>query len=256
MDVANGLVLSTGFNYENRNDLENNTSYNILNKQPNSNRPHGQTAIMPDHKAYVADITIEYTPRYYYNVWNGRKHYNKSSFPTMSLSYKKGFSGNDSKNSSFDNIEATILQNVRLNMFNSLFYEVNAGTFMSAKRTYLADYKHFRTDEMFLSGKLFNTSFMMDNYRYATNDKWLQAHATYASNYLLIKQLPFLQSMLFDEAIHLHTLWTPDINFNEAGYSIGFENLIRIGVFVGFNKLKHESTGIIVSLPLMNLMNK
>ena len=256
VDIASGLILTSGFKYENRNDLENNISYNFLNKRPNSNCPHGHAGIMPDHKAYIADITIEYTPRYYYSVWKGRKFYSKTNFPTMSLSYKKSFSGSDERNSSFDNIEATVFQNVRINIFNSLFYEVNAGKFLSAKRTYLPDYKHFMTNEMFLTGKSFNNSFYMDNYRYATNDKWMQAHATYSSNYLLIKNIPPLQSMLFNEAIHLHSLWTPDINYNEAGYSIGLGELGRVGVFVGFNKLKHESTGILISLPLINFLNK
>ena len=257
VDIANGLILTTGFKYENRNDLDNNTTYNFLKKTPNTNRPHGQTDIMPDHKAYVADITIEYTPRYYYSVWKGRKYYNYSKFPTMSLSYKKGFPGGDKeKNTSFDNIEANIFQTVRLNLFNNLFYEVNAGAFLSSKRTYLADYKHFRTNEMFLSGKSFSNSFYMKNYIYATNDKWLQSHVAHQSNYLLLKQLPFLQKMLFDEAIHLHTLWTPAINYNEAGYSVGFGGLGRIGVFVGFNRLKYESTGLLITLPLMGQMNK
>ena len=256
IDIANGLILTTGFKYENRNDLENKASYNFFNKQPNSNRPHGQTEIMPDHKAYVADITIEYTPKHYYSIWKGRKYYNYTSFPTMSLSYKKGFPGGDDKNTSFDNIEATVFQTVKLNLFNNIFYEVNAGTFLSSKQAYLADYKHFRTNEMFLSGKSFSNSFYMDNYIYATKDKWLQAHVAFQSNYLLIKQLPFMQRMLFDEAIHLHTLWTPVINYNEAGYSIGLGGLGRLGVFVGFNKLKYESTGVLITLPIMSLMNK
>ena len=257
IDVANGLILTTGFKYENRNDLENNTSYNILKKTPNSNRPHGHTDIMPDHKAYVADITIEYTPRYYYSVWKGRKYYINSYYPTMSLSYKKGFPGGGSdKNTSFDNIEANIFQTVRLNLFNNLFYEVNAGIFLSSKQTYLADYKHFRTNETFLAGKSFSNSFYIKNYLYATNDKWLQAHVTNQSNYLLLKQIPFLQKMLFDEAIHLHTLWTPAINYNEAGYSIGLGGLGRIGIFVGFDKLKYESTGFVITLPMMGQMNK
>jgi len=256
IDIANGFNLKTGFNFERRSDLENNISYNFFNKTPNSNRPHGQTDIMPDHDAFVADISVEYTPRYYYNRWNGRKYYVKSDYPTMKLGYKKGFGGSAERNSSFDNIEATILQNIKLGLFNSLFYEVNAGTFLSSKKTYLADYKHFKTDEMFLSGKVFNSTFLMDNYIYATNDKWLQGHLMYASNYILLKQIPVLQRMLFDEAIHLHTLWTPDINYNEAGYSVGLGDAIRLGVFVGFDKFKHQRTGILISLPLMNTMNK
>lgn len=256
IDVANGLILTTGFDYEKRNDLENNTSYHFFGGKPKSNRPHGQADPMPGHDAFVANITLQYTPRLYYSVWNGRKVYRSTDFPTIALHYRKGFAGNSDRNASFDRLEAAIFQNVRTNLFSSLFYEVNAGAFLSSDRIYLPDFKHFRTNEMFLSGKSLNNSFFMDNYSYATDDKWLQAHVTYASNYLILKQIPFLQSYLFDEALHIHTLWTPAINHNEVGYSIGFGGLGRIGISVCFDKLEYKTTGFTISLPLMNLLNR
>ncbi|MDR0742818.1 MAG: DUF5686 family protein, partial [Tannerella sp.] len=187
-----------------------------------------------------------------YNVWRGRKFYQKSDYPTIRLSYGKAF-GNK-KNTSFDKIEATILQDVRLNIFNRLSYELNAGIFVSSACTFLSDFKHFQINEMFFTGKSLHNSFsLLDNYKYATDDKWLQAHATYTSNYLLLKQLSFMQGYLFNESLHVHTLWLPHLNHSEVGYSIGFGELGRIGVFFGFNGLKYENTGFAISTPLLNL---
>ena len=145
---------------------------------------------------------------------------------------------------------------VRLNLFNEFFYEVNAGAFLSAKQTHLPDYKHFQVNESFLSSKPFNTSFTMDNYRYATNERWLQAHVTYSSQYLLIKQIPFLQRLPVSEAIHLKTVWTPDVNHNEAGYSLGLGNIGRVGIFVGFRKQHYNNFGFVLSLPIFNTISK
>ncbi|MDR2680954.1 MAG: DUF5686 and carboxypeptidase regulatory-like domain-containing protein [Tannerella sp.] len=250
IDLANGLILNTGLNYEKRNDPENNISYSIFGGTPASNRPHGQDDRMPDHEAFTVDITLEYTPRYYYSVWDGKKFYRKSDYPTMRLNYSKAFGSVN--NSSYDKIEATVFQTIRLTLFDRLFYEFNAGVFLSAGQTYLPDFKHFRTNEMFLSGKSLNNSFLLDNYRYATNDKWMQAHVAYISDYLLLKQIPFMQSYLFNESLHLRTLWLPHLNRNEAGYSIGFGELGRIGVFAGFDGLKYENAGITVTIPLLN----
>lgn len=256
VDIANGLFLTTDFKYEKRNDLENNISYSIFGGHPKSNRPHGQTASMPDHEAIIANLTLQYTPGYQYSIWRGRKIYRRTKYPTISLSYRKGFSGGSKKNASFDNIEATVLQNVQTSIFSNLFYELNAGTFLSSEQTYLPDFKHFRTNEMFLSSKSLDNSFFMDNYTHATNDKWLQAHVSYSSSYLLLKQIPFLQSYLFDEALHIRTLWTPDINHSEAGYSIGFGGLGRIGIFVCFDKFEYKTTGFTISLPLLDLLSR
>ena len=250
IDLANGLKLTAGFNYEKRNDLENSASWNFSNKTPYDNRPHGQTERMPDHASYTASIGLDYTPRYHYLIWKGKKQYVQSDYPTFSLRYNKGFAGNNPTNSTFENIETSIFQTVRLSLFGHLYYAAAAGVFMSAKQTYLADYKHFYANEMFLTGRPFNISYAMDNYAFATNDKWVQGFVTYQSQYLLLKQLPFLQRTLFDEAIHLKTLWIPGFNHHEAGYSIGLGDAGRIGVFFCFRKQHYDSFGFFLSLPL------
>ena len=250
IDIANGLILTTSFNYEKRHDLENNTSFSFFGNNPSSNRPHGYSEPMPAHKSLTSDITIQYTPRHYYRIIQGHKVYRNSDYPTIRISYKKGFGGDDKNNSSFDNIETTISQSINLGLFDNLLYEVNAGMFLSAKQTYLPDFKHFRTNEMFLTGNSFTNSFSMDNYLYATNHQWLQAHLSYSSQYILLKQIPFMQGYLFDEALHLSTLWTPAVNYNQAGYSIGFGSLGRLGVFAGFEKAKFDNIGITVGISL------
>ena len=251
VDIANGLALTAGINYEKRSDLENHTSYSILGKNPASNRPHGHPNPMPTHEALVTNAMIEYTPMHYYSVYKGRKIYRQSAFPTMRLQYKRGFSG-----TSFDNLEASVFQDIRLGLFDRLSYEVNAGKFLSSEQVYLPDFKHFRTSETFLTGKSLNYSFMMDNYKYATNDRWLQTHITYSSNYMLIKHIPALQSYFFDEALHVSSLWIPNMNHNEIGYSIGIDALGRIGVVVGFKDLKYENVGFVISLPLISGQRK
>ena len=256
IDIANGIRLTTHINYEKRNDLENAASYNLLKREPASNRPHGQTGQMSEHEAYIANIEIAYTPRHHYTIWKGQKRYLNSAFPTIRLRYSKGFQMGNTQNASFEKIETSITQDLHLGLFDRLIYAVNAGTFLSAKQTYLPDFKHFQTNEIVFTENLLFTSFMLENYRYATNDKWIQAHVTYYSQYILLKQIPFLQGYLFDEAIHLRTLWTPALNHNEAGYSIGISDLGRIGVAVGFREMKYESVGIVVSFPLLNLMKK
>ncbi len=251
VDLANGLHLTTGFNYEKRNDLENKTSWNLMNKEPNTNRPHGWDERMPEHEAYVASIGLQFTPRYYYSVWEGRKQYRRSDYPTFRLRYNKGFAGKSRINSSFENIETSFFHSIRLNLFSSLFYSAGGGMFLSSEKTYLPDYIHFMTNEMFLTGKSFNVSFTMDNYRYATNDKWLQGFVTCQSQYILLKQLPFLQRYLFDEAVHLKAILTPNVNFIETGYSIGLGEAGRIGVFFYFQKQKYDGFGVALSLPFL-----
>jgi len=256
IDLANGLKLTTGFDYEKRNDLENLISYNLFNKIPSSNRPHGQTGQMPGHEAYIANFGLQYTPRHYYTIRQGQKQYLDAAFPTFRLQYSKGFPMGNNINASFDKIAISAFQNIQFGLFDKLFYAVNVGTFLSSKQIYFPDYKHFQTNELFITENLLDMSFAMENYRSSTNDKWLQAHVSYTTQYLLIKQIPAFQRFLFDEAIHLKTLWTPVQNHNEAGYSIGLGDIGRIGVMVTFSKLKYENVGFFISFPLLNLSTR
>jgi hypothetical protein len=259
IDLANGLRLNTRIDYEKRNELSNNTSFNFFKRTPDPNIPivgdrdgvGEPPGIAPTDKL-TAYISIEYTPRYYYYVTKGRKYYSRSAYPTFLFSYEKAFPGGKTVNPSYDRLELSIVQDVKLDIFSSLRYRVNAGMFLNNDRTYLPDYRHFLTNELFITDKsLYNSFALPDNYRFATNDRWLQAHVSYTSDYLLIKRLPFLQKYPLEEDLHVKTLFLRGVNHSEAGYSIGFGDLGRLGVFVGFDDWKYESTGIIFSFPIV-----
>jgi hypothetical protein len=253
IDLANGLRLNTQIDYEKRNEPYNNTSFNFLKRTPASNLPHGYGA-MPEHQSFSTLVSLQYTPRYYYYIRKGRKYYSHSAYPTFLLSYKKAFPGGKEVNSSYDKVEFSVYQNVKTDIFSRLIYNFNAGMFLSNRQTRLPDYRHFNTNELFITGKFLYDSFALpDHYVYATNDKWFQAHVSYHSSYLLIKQIPFLQNYLLTEDFHLKTLFLPGVNHSEIGYSIGLGSIVRMGVFVGFDDWRYKNTGIVVSLPIVNI---
>jgi hypothetical protein len=251
IELANALQLTAEVNYEKRSALENNTSYSFFGGRPASNLPHGQIEPMPEHSSLTAGIQLNYTPLYYYRIRKGRKYYDHSDFPHFMLAYNRTIPEGEKEKSSFDKIEASINQQINLNRFNRFFYGVNAGMFLSSKTVYLPDYKHFNTNELFVTNNPLTVSFsLLENYRYATNDKWLQVHTAFSSDYLLLKNFRFMQSYLYDESLHLRTLWLPQWNYTEVGYSIGFSEAGRVGVFAGFENGKYNAAGFTVSIPV------
>jgi len=138
-----------------------------------------------------------------------------------------------------------------VNAFDNISYTLNAGKFLTSKRVFFPDYKHFKTNELFVTASSLENSFsLLDNYAWSSNQQWLQGHFNYTSDYLLIKRLPFLQNYLFNEALHIRTLWIPSRNYTELGYSVGFSGVARAGIFAGFNKGKYDAVGITISIPL------
>jgi hypothetical protein len=250
IDVANGLILTTALTYEERSALENLTSYSFFGGLPLPNLPAGQTP-MPNHRALKASLGLDYTPRHHYRIRQGRKVYAHSTYPTFSLRYEKAFPGSSAKAASFDRLEAGIRQEISLTAFDRLGYRLQAGTFLSSKYVQFPDYKHFDTPGLFVTTRSLESSFSLpENYAYSTSKRWLQMHVNYTSDYLLIKRLPFLQSYLFDESLHVRTLWIPGRSYQEAGYSAGLGDMGRIGIFAGFENGQYHTAGFSISLPL------
>jgi len=255
MDLTNGLILSLGGAWENRNALENQLSYSIFSGPPSVNIPHGQTSLMPDNKIVKYSIDIQYTPRYYYHLYGGEKRYAYSKYPTFRFKYIGGVTDSPAETGNFHRFEAGIRHRIKLNAFDNINYFVSAGTFVDGENAFFPDFKHFKTNELFLTGNNQGDSFsLLDNYRYSTNKRWLEGHLNYTSSYLFLKDLPFLQSYLFNESLHAKTIWLPGRNYTEAGYSLGFEDIGRIGVFVGFEKGTYDAVGFTISLPILRNM--
>lgn len=254
IDLAHALQLTVNISYDNRNTLHNHISYSFFGGRPEINIPDKLIPPMPEHTSFRTGIRLQYTPRYHYRIRRGKKIYLYSNYPTFTLGYEKGIALKE-KDASFDKIEASIKQSIRLNAFTRLHYSVDAGFFPSAKTIYLPDYKHFNINELLItSGSLTNRFSLINNYEYVTDNKWVQGDIELASDYLLLKNIRFMQSCLFNESLHLRTLWIPGRNYTEFGYSAGFGHIVRAGVFAGLNNGRYDKIGCTISFPLVQII--
>lgn len=246
IDVANGLVVTVGGHYEKRKVLENHISYNFYKKDPKPNTllAEGGTD-MPDHTSLGFMVQGSYTPRFYYRIRNGRKEYLHSCWPTFTVRYEKGIPTDTPYSSKYERLDIGLWQKIELGIFDKVSYRVLAGKFLSAREVYFPDYKQFSTTGWILSDDVFAGGFLIaDYYELSTDDRWFQGTFNYASSYLLLKRLPFLQRFLFDEALHVRYLWTPVLkNYTECGYSLGLGDEIRAGVFLGFDRDGYRGIG-------------
>jgi len=145
-----------------------------------------------------------------------------------------------------------VRQSLKLSEFDKLTYNISAGTFLTKKKLYAPDLKYFTTSPLFITEKSFDATFsLLDNYS-NSQSRWLGAHVNWSSDYLLLKRISFLQTYLFNESLQVRSYWTEQNKspYTEIGYSIGFSNLGRLGVFGAFDGSKYKSTGIKLSIPL------
>lgn len=253
IEPVNGLTVTPMMMLAKRNALENRTGYNFQKKSPQANLLPAEYGEMPDNTALKAGVDLSYTPRQHYRITKGYKQYTRSNYPSLLLGYEQAISTGNKASASFIRVQLAVEQQIKINAFNEISYNVEAGRFFgSSRRIYFPDFKHFDTNQLFVSGRELNRSFsLIDQYEYATDRQWAQGHLNWTSEYLLLKRIPFLQAVPLSEALHLHSLQIPSVNYSEVGYSVGIEDLFRVGVFCGFRNAVYSGIGFVISIPLL-----
>ncbi|MEG1006470.1 MAG: DUF5686 family protein [Bacteroides sp.] len=254
IELANGLLLSGEFSWQKRQMLDNHVAHSIFGKQARTNIPSSDGFVpMPQNQLLKTSWLLQYTPAHYYRMRQGRKVYEDARFPTFTLGYERAFPLSGSLLSpSFHRIELSASQQLEFGLFNSLSWSVNGGTFWGRNKMQFPDYKHFASTHLPVTERKFDDGFfLLDSYAYATTDSWIQAGLSWQTPYLLLKHLPFLRKKSFDEALHLRSLLVHGRKaYTEVGYSVGFANYARMGVFTGFDGCTFRSVGLSISLPL------
>ena len=258
IDAANGFNLHIGFEIDQRSALNNAATFNFVKKTVPQNIPSFADDYLP-HTASTFRLSAIYTPFYRYRVREGKKSYVSSQFPTFALAYKYGTNnyGAERQSASHHRLAAAVYQRVKISPFESLNYSLSGGRFFSKHPLAINDFKYINNNLMVFTARNFYNSFNLLSPYTSSRQWWAEGHLTFQSDYLLLKNLPFLQSYSFDESVHLHALSTENTPlYLEGSYSIGFLGLGGVGVFAGFDGKKVDRVGFRISYPLFNFFER
>jgi len=262
IDIANGLQLTATLKYAHRVMLDNSSDYSFFFRNSRDYSPNIPVndeldALVPNHTSATFLFNINYTPRYYYRIdRNNRKRMVKSDFPTFFGTWQKGVNGLLGSDSNFDQLTLGARQRMKTGLMQEFSYMVRGGAFVNSKSVFFPDFRHFNTMEIpyFTIGSFTQQSFnLLECYRYSTSKTYLEAHANYETQFLLLKFLPFFSNRLWQEGAQLNYLHTSGIkNYMEMGYTIGLG--WQAGVFAGFENFRFRSFGVKLSLPVGRIL--
>jgi hypothetical protein len=261
IEIANSLLLSTGFTWQKRKALENAVGKDLFRKRAKPNLPrHPDASQFRQSELMKASVALQYTPAHYYRMYKERKQYLPAEYPTFTARYERAFShgGAGTLSPTFHRTELSVEQKITFGLFNRIHWFVNGGAFWDAGDMQFPDYKHFAATRIPVTERSLSQGFaLLDNYAYSTHTRWAQANLSWHTPYMLFKHLPLLKKKRYDEALHLRALAVyKQSPYWEAGYSIGQSDLYRIGIFAGFEHVRANAVGVTVSLPLLKLLGK
>ena len=253
IDLANGLNMSVSLGYRTSQPLSNHNDYSFFYRDERDfspNIPYGPPHIndrnLYNEEAYW-DIGFEFTPRYYYRISGGRKYYEHSKFPTLSVRNKMAVPGIFNSTADFDLLEMGIHQQLSWGMMHAFVWSLKGGVFLAHNEMFTMDYKFFNNQDIpVLFGNTGEVFRLLPFYRNAATERFAEAHIKFTTPYLLLKYIPFISNKLWVENLHLNYMTTGHgQQYWEAGYSLGQIYMTgSIGVFAGFTEKGFQNFGI------------
>lgn len=257
-DIANGLVFHAGYEWHNRKRLENTTNFSFFStkKDYKPNLPNNSEIadqFLEDQKASIARLKIEYTPRYFYKIKNGRKVMYRTSFPTIWLTYYNGMKGVLNSDADFEYFETGLKQRIKTGPGASITYEARAGWFTNSKHLHFSDFVFANTQPVPVQFKQYRHAFFLpDYYQLGTGDHFFEGHISYKAPYVLLKYLPGFGNTLWRELLWTSYYYKPGYkNYFEVGYSL-IEIMFSgsISIFAGWENWENPQVGLGIVLDI------
>ena len=166
----------------------------------------------------------------YYNYPDGKYNVTNSDYPTLYVSYEKGFAATvDDYN--FDHFKITATQNVSLQNKGDLKYNIKGGKFLNADNISLVDYQHFNGNLTHVKlSPTINQFNLLPYYANSANDTYGEFHVEHNFKGYLLGKIPLIRELNFNTVLGVNALWTTG-NKPYSEYSVGITN-------IGFGKYR------------------
>ena len=244
LPLGNDLSMKASASWERRRQQENHRQTNVFGAHAQSNVPRlrdGNTASHLelyegpiDGQIALLGLQFDYRPQSRYMVYDDMTCRASSRFPLFTLRADAGVGDWDYL--SFDlRISQTLALSRRQ---DQLQYLASVGGMVRHGEVGLADWHHFDASRFWWQASDCVSRFvMLDNYELSTDRAWVEAHAEWTTDRMLLSQLTRDASFL-QEYVQVHAVQVPQHRCHcEFAYGIDFARMIRLGFAVGFDRL-------------------
>ncbi|UFH55987.1 DUF5686 and carboxypeptidase regulatory-like domain-containing protein [Spirosoma sp. KNUC1025] len=227
----NRITFSGSLDYAQRTELANYREdlkpwINWKSRTFTPNRPDNvevPTTAFPNHNALVLNLTASgRLGATQYVIRNGRRIARRDNdAPLLTLNYRKGMADVD-----YDFLQASISHSFETGIRSRLNYQFSAGTFLTNRKLYFPDFKHFAGNEFFFQqGDAVSSYRLLPYYQYSTANRFAEGHVLAEFRKFLVTQLTLVRLIGLKENLFVHYLATPSSkNYTEIGY--GLDGLI------------------------------
>jgi hypothetical protein len=253
VEVVNGFFVKAGVTIHQR-DAVKSSKIIILQPVSPSQREDLLSGLKSRYVSFAPRLQLEWTPGQFYYMKGRRKVNLYSYYPTFSLDYERGLKGVMNSSGQYERLELDIQQRIRLGLLRDIYYRVGTGGFTNTRELYFVDYVNFSKNNLPVGwyddiGGVFQ---LLDGRWYNSSNKYVRAHFTYQTPFLLLRHLKKYTRSVINERIYISALSVPHLNpYLEFGYGIG-TYVFDAGIFVSYAKTSFREVGIKFTFELFN----
>ncbi len=253
--VGNGLFITTAFQYQDRQPLDNRTNYTWRDKPGIEYTPNYPTALLTRniqrHQSLTGLLGISWQPGTKYIELPDRKISIGSKMPLFDLLYTQTLGTLLSNDADFSKWKFSMTDNVKLRLLGELSYKLGIGGFLNSNNVEVPDYMHFNGNLSTFATEYRNSFQLLPIYDYSNTSKFYSlAHIEHNFNGFLTNKIPGIKKLNLYLVAGVNGIY---INSNKYYYEyfVGFDNIFkqfRVDFVQSFQNGKPWQTGFKLGL--------
>ena len=230
--VGEGVVIRTGFSYQDRMPLNNTIGYTFYDVKKRSFTPNYPTELLSQnitrHQAFIFSAGITWQPGARYIEFPGNKFNIGSKYPTLRLDYFKGIKNIFGSDVNYDKWRFVVNDNVNFKLSGTLDYRFSLGGFLNTRKVEVPDYQHFNGNQSFFASTYLNSFQLAPFYLNSTTTNFYTTlNLEHHFNGLLTNKLPLLKKLNWNLVTGTNAFFVNSDN-NYVEVFIGLENIFKL----------------------------
>jgi hypothetical protein len=249
--ITGGWQASATAEWGDRRSLLNTNSYSVFHPDGHeftSNNPLTPTQdepLFPDNQSFKVTLRTTYDFSNKYETYPFGKRYLPSDYPTIGLTFTKGFKNIFGSDVDYDLLSADISKkDISMGVYGRTSFYVGAGKFLNAGNLYYPDYKQFSGNQTLFYQNSMNSFLLLNYYQYSTSSEYIEAHIEHNFSGFITNKIPLIRKLKLQEIVDFNYLSTPQLhNYYELGFGLQYLNF-RVMYGRSFNSGGNAQNGV------------